>query len=131
MAKPQRSHERRQIGKTFAGFSSFVAKLSGRPPAFFAAVIYIIAWAASGPLFGFSDTWQLVMNTMSSIVTFLMVFIIQNTQERDSDAVQAKLDEIVRAIKGADNRFIRLEELSDKEIEQFRARHGPRTPRKR
>jgi low affinity Fe/Cu permease len=131
MAKPQRSQERRQIGKLFAGFSSLVAKLSGRPPAFFAAAIYIIAWAASGPLFGFSDTWQLVMNTMSSIVTFLMVFIIQNTQERDSEAVQAKLDEIVRAIKGADNRFIRLEELSDKEIEQFRARHGPRTPRKR
>lgn len=111
--------------KLFAQFSSIMAKLCGRPPAFFAAVLYTVVWAASGPFFGFSDTWQLLINTASSIVTLIMVFIIQNTQARDSEAIQAKLDELVRVVKGTDERVIGLERLSDQEIEEFRTKHGP------
>ena len=83
----------------------------------------------SGPVFHFSDTWQLVMNTVSSIITFVMVFPTQNTQARDSEAMQAKLDELVRAMSEADNRYIALEDLTDEEIEKFRAKHGPKAPR--
>jgi low affinity Fe/Cu permease len=83
----------------------------------------------SGPVFHFSDTWQLVMNTVSSIITFVMVFLIQNTQARDSEAMQAKLDKLVRAMSDADNRYIALEDLTDEEIEKFRAKHGPKAPR--
>jgi low affinity Fe/Cu permease len=80
-------------------------------------------------VFHFSDTWQLVMNTVSSIITFVMVFPAQNTQARDSEAMQAKLDELVRAMSEADNRYIALEDLTDEEIEKFRAKHGPQAPR--
>jgi low affinity Fe/Cu permease len=113
------------IEKTFADFSSTVARQSGRPFAFVMAAIYVIGWSVAGPAFHFSDTWQLVMNTVSSIVTFLMVFLIQNTQARDSEAIQAKLDELIHAIEKADDRYIALEELTDEEIERFRAKHGP------
>jgi low affinity Fe/Cu permease len=114
------------VDKRFAKLSSQVAKLSGRPLAFVVAAAYVMCWAVAGPLFHFSDTWQLVMNTVSSIVTFLMVFLIQNTQARDSEAMQAKLDELVRAVKDADNRYIALERMTDEEIEKFREKHGPR-----
>jgi low affinity Fe/Cu permease len=90
---------------------------------FVAAVGIIIAWAVSGPLFGFSDTWQLVINTSTTIVTFLMVFMIQNTQNRDTEAIQVKLDELIRATQGAHNALLDLEELEDEELDEFRRKY--------
>jgi low affinity Fe/Cu permease len=83
----------------------------------------IVLWAISGPLFGFSDTWQLVINTATTIVTFLMVFLIQNTQNRDTEAIQVKLDELIRATKGAHNALLDLEELEDDEVDKFRDKY--------
>jgi low affinity Fe/Cu permease len=114
------------LDEIFADLSSRVAKGAGRPVTFIAAAVVILAWGLSGPLFGLSDTWQLIMNTISSIVTFLMVFLIQNAQARDSEAIHAKLDELIRAVANADNRLIAIEQLPDDQIEQFRAKHGPR-----
>lgn len=87
---------------------------------FVVAVLLILIWAVSGPLFGYSETWQLVVNTATTIITFLMVFVLQNTQNRDGDAIQAKLDELVFALKGADNHFIAAEKLSDEELKRLR-----------
>jgi low affinity Fe/Cu permease len=87
------------------------------------AVLVVLAWLVTGPLFGFSDTWQLVINTGTTIVTFLMVFLIQNTQNRDTEAMQIKLDELIRATQGANNRLLDLEELEDRELEAFRNRY--------
>lgn len=84
------------------------------------AIGIIVLWAVTGPIFGFSDTWQLVINTGTTIVTFLMVFLIQNTQNRDTEALQIKLDELIRAVKGARNEVIDLEELDEKELEAIR-----------
>jgi low affinity Fe/Cu permease len=92
---------------------------AGSPITFLAAVLLIVAWAATGPLFGYSDTWQLVINTGTTIITFLMVFLIQNTQNRDSLAVQIKLAELIVAMKGAENRLADAEELSDQELEEL------------
>lgn len=105
---------------SFSRFARGVADWSGRPVTFAAAVGLILIWAASGPLFGYSDTWQLVINTSTTIVTFLMVFVIQNSQNRDSEAIQVKLDEIIRAVEGANNRLLDLEELDTKDIETIR-----------
>jgi low affinity Fe/Cu permease len=105
----------------FTRFAKRTAHLSGRPVAFLCAVGIIVAWAVSGPIFDFNDTWQLVINTGTTIVTFLMVFLIQNTQNRDSEAVQVKLDELIRALEGADNALLDLEELEDEELDRMRA----------
>lgn len=104
----------------FSTFASKVAQYAGKPAAFCTAAGAMIAWAASGPFLGFSDVWQLTVNTGTTIVTFLMVFIIQNSQNRDSAAVQIKLDELIRAQKTARNTMLDLEELGEDELERMR-----------
>ncbi|SAK94892.1 Low affinity iron permease [Caballeronia catudaia] len=106
----------------FLKFSNTLAKLAGRASTFVIAVVLVIVWGLSGPLFHFSDTWQLVINTSTTIVTFLMVFLIQNTQNRDTAAMQIKLDEIIRAIDTAHNALLDLEKLDQKELGNFRKR---------
>lgn len=103
----------------FRRFSHKTSVVVGSPVAFFAAVAIILAWIITGPLFGFSDTWQLVINTGTTIVTFLMVFLIQNTQNRDAKAMHLKLDELIRSVRGARNSLVDLEDLTDEEIDQF------------
>jgi low affinity Fe/Cu permease len=93
----------------------------GHPQAFGSAVFVVLAWGLTGPIFAFSDTWQLAINTGTTIVTFLMVFLIQNTQNRDNAAAQLKLDELIRSTKGAHNALLDLEELTQEDLEQFRA----------
>jgi low affinity Fe/Cu permease len=111
-------------GSPFDRFARWIAQFAGHPMAFAAAVALIGLWLISGPLFGFSDTWQLVINTATTIVTFLMVFVIQNTQNRDgAAAVQIKLDELIRAANGAHNGLLDLEELNEAEIEAFRKKY--------
>lgn len=102
--------------KLFQKVSNRVAAMVGSPFSFLTALLIVIVWATTGPLFGFSDTWQLVINTGTTIVTFLMVFLIQNTQNRDAKAMHLKLDELIQSIKGARNEFINLEDLSDDEL---------------
>ena len=104
----------------FSRFARRTALLSGRPITFFLAVLTIVVWALTGPVFDFSDTWQLVINTGTTIVTFLMVFLIQNTQNRDTEALQIKLDEVVRSIKGARNEVLDLEEMDEEALEDIR-----------
>ncbi|ACB77453.1 low affinity iron permease family protein [Opitutus terrae] len=105
----------------FTSFAKITARATGRPSAFVLAFAVILAWAVTGPLFHYSDTWQLVINTGTTIVTFLMVFLIQNTQNRDTQAIQVKLDELIRAMEGAHNALLNLEDLTDEELEQIRA----------
>jgi low affinity Fe/Cu permease len=105
----------------FAKFANGIAKATGSPPAFLICVAAVVLWAASGPIFKFSETWQLVINTGTTIVTFLMVFLIQNTQNRDGVALQTKLDELIRATTDAENEFIGIEKLTDKELEVMHA----------
>jgi len=106
----------------FERIAARVANWAGRPPAFTLALIIVIVWCATGPLFRYSDTWQLVINTGTTIVTFLMVFLIQNAQNRDASAIQAKLDELIRAIEGPRNEFVGIEHFSQDELEQIRAK---------
>ncbi len=106
-----------ELNKTFSQAANTVATATGRPVAFCLCVLIVVIWAVSGPIFKFSDTWQLVINTGTTIVTFLMVFLIQNTQNRETAAMQVKLDEIIYAIRGAQNRMIGIEHLTDKELE--------------
>ena len=105
------------ITELFSAFASSASRATGRPYAFALCVVVVAAWAISGPIFGFSDTWQLVINTGTTIITFLMVFLIQNTQNRENAAMQAKLDEIIISLEGADNRFIGIEHLSDRDLD--------------
>ena len=107
----------------FARFARSVAGATGHPLAFAIAAATVVGWAVLGPVFGFSDTWQLVINTGTSIATFLMVFLIQNTQNRDQQALQIKIDELLRVTKGAHCALIDLEELSDEEIESIRRQY--------
>ena len=106
----------------FDSFAKRAPRTTGHPATFAAAVLIIVVWAISGPLFGFRNTWQLVINTGTAIITFLRVFLIQNTQNRDGTAVQLKLDELIRAIEGAHNGLLDLEELSDEDLVRIRAR---------
>ena len=107
----------------YKAIAKAVSRITGRPGTFLLAVAVIVIWIISGPLFGFSDTWQLVINTGTTIVTFLMVFLIQNTQTQDTLAMHLKLDELIRATHGAHNVLLDLEELEEAELTAFRDRY--------
>jgi low affinity Fe/Cu permease len=107
----------------FANIARAISTLAGRPVAFVVATLAIVLWAASGPLFGFSDTWQLMVNTTTTIITFLMVFVIQNTQMRDTEAMQVKLDELIRATQGAHTALLDLEELEEEKLVAYKRRY--------
>jgi len=107
----------------FSRFARIMSKMLGHPLAFGVAVLLIIGWLISGPVFHFSDTWQLVINTGTTIVTFLMVFLIQNTQNRESEATQIKLDELIRALKQADNSILASEDLTEHDLEQLQGHY--------
>ncbi len=115
----------------FTRFSKWTAKCAGRPFTFSMAVSVILVWGISGFLFDFSDTWQLVINTGTTIVTFLMVFLIQSTQNRDSEAIQVKLDELIRSTRGAQNELLDLEELEEEELDRIRSAYGELAERAR
>jgi low affinity Fe/Cu permease len=104
-------------------FAKRASRLAGRPWTFNLAVLVLLIWLVTGPLFGFSDTWQLVINTGTTIVTFLMVFLIQNTQNRDTEALHIKLDELIRATQGAHNMLLDLEEMEERQLDEFRQRY--------
>lgn len=107
----------------YSNFAKATARFCGRPRVFVVALLVIVVWLVTGPIFDYSDTWQLVINTGTTIVTFLMVFLIQNTQNRDTEAIQVKLDELIRATRGAHNALLDLEELEDEALEAFRKRY--------
>lgn len=107
----------------FDRFARTWSKMAGKPIAFNVALLVILTWVITGPLFGFSDTWQLIINTATTIVTFLMVFLIQNSQNRDTDALQVKLDELIRAVEGANNELLDLEEIGDEELKLLRKQY--------
>jgi len=115
----------------FTRFAKWTARASGRPLAFGLALTVIVIWAITGPVFHYSDTWQLVINTSTTIVTFLMVFLIQNTQNRDSEAIQVKLDELLRATKGCHNALMDLEELEEGELNRIKDVYGSLAERAR
>jgi low affinity Fe/Cu permease len=112
----------RRLHDTFDQFANKTSKHAGNPAAFCLAVTILVVWALTGPLLGFSNTWQLIINTGTTIVTFLMVFLIQHTQNKDSKAVQMKLDELIAVSAKANNRMLRLEEMTDEELEEVHRR---------
>src|SRR4029077_20184445 len=112
-----------KAAESYSRIANGAARLSGKPATFMLAVGVIVVWLITGPLFRYSDTWQLVINTTTTIITFLMVFLIQNTQNRDSHAMQIKLDELIRATQGAHNALLDLEELEEAQLDAFRARY--------
>lgn len=120
VSMPQNSLQARAHSNWFGHFASRTARLAGSPTAFAAACIIVVVWAITGPFVGFSEVWQLTINTGTTIITFLMVFIIQNTQNRDAQAMHIKLDELIRATVHAQNSLLDLEELSEKELDDFR-----------
>ena len=107
------------MNELFRKFANKVSNIVGTSWVFIAAVTVVLVWAITGPMFGFSDTWQLVINTGTTIITFLMVFLIQNTQNRDAKAIHLKLDELIKGVKGARTGLVNLEELSDEELENL------------
>ncbi len=107
--------------KLFVSFATATAKIAGKPWTFLGCVLIVLIWAVSGPVFKFSETWQLVINTGTTIITFLMVFLIQNTQNRDGAAMQAKLDELLHAVRAADERFIGIEHMTEKDLDRILA----------
>jgi low affinity Fe/Cu permease len=110
------------MDRLFTAAATRIAAFAGQPAAFIAALALILIWVLTGPIFHYSDTWQLVVNTATTIVTFLMVFLIQNSQNRDAAAMQAKLDELIRALDAARNEFIGIEHLTDRQVERIRSR---------
>lgn len=112
------------MNRLFARAANLVAHATGRPITFMLCCILVLVWAATGPFFHFSDTWQLVINTGTTIITFLMVFLIQNTQNREGAALHAKLDEVIRSLEQAQNRFIGLEQQDEEHIAELRAEHS-------
>ena len=108
---------KKKMQEGFGNFAQTISHASGRPVTFLLALLVVIIWAVTGPLFGYSDTWQLVINTGTTIVTFLMVFLIQNTQNRDTLAIQLKLSEVILAMEGVPNKFATIEDLTDEELE--------------
>ena len=108
--------------RLFENIAAKVAGWAGRPPAFIIAASVIVIWGVTGPVFQYSDTWQLIINTSTTIITFLMVFLIQNAQNRDASAMQAKLDELIRALKGPRNEFVGIEHLTQDELEKIKAK---------
>ncbi|MBI1203503.1 MAG: low affinity iron permease family protein [Rhodopseudomonas sp.] len=129
MARSPTKPAQRKIGESandnhplaahFAKFAQSTSQATGHPAAFLLAVVVVVVWIVTGPLFNYSDTWQLVINTGTTIVTFLMVFLIQNTQNRDMMSMQLKLSELVLAMKGAENKFAAIEDLSDEELKEL------------
>lgn len=113
-----------RINSPFTRFAKKTSTYTGRPATFIIAVLVIVLWACTGPLFDYSDTWQLVINTGTTIITFLMVFLIQNTQNRDTEALQIKLDEVIRAIGTANNALLDLEEMDDNELDRVREEYA-------
>ena len=111
------------MNELFRKFAAHISEVVGSPWAFILAVVLIIVWAVTGPAFGYSDTWQLVINTGTTIVTFLVVFLIQNTQNRDAKAIHLKLDELIKATKGARNRMIDLDRLTDEQLKELEAEY--------
>lgn len=107
------------VTKLFSKFATKTSKLAGKPATFVLAVALVVIWAATGPLFGFSDVWQLVINTSTTIITFLMIFVLQNSQNRDSEAIQAKLDELI-LVGAAHNRLIGAEKLDEHELDKLK-----------
>jgi len=111
------------LATVFNRLSKWTSRTTGNPAAFSVSVLVVLIWAATGPLFRYGDTWQLIINSITNIVTFWMVFLIQNTQNRDTEAVQLKLDELIRAHEGAHNALLDLEELSEEELNRIRDRY--------
>jgi low affinity Fe/Cu permease len=113
----------KRLNKAFTHFANKASEVAGSSWAFLVAVLAILVWAITGPLFGFSDTWQLIINTLTTLVTFLMVFLIQNTQNRDAKAIHLKLDEIVRVIGAADDELLDVEDLTEEELREMIKRY--------
>jgi low affinity Fe/Cu permease len=111
------------MNEFFRKIANKISKATGSPWAFILAVCLIITWLSTGPLFGFSDTWQLVINSSTTVMTFLMVFLIQNTQNRDSRAIHIKLDELIKSEKGARNKLINVEDMPDEDLEKYQKEH--------
>jgi low affinity Fe/Cu permease len=111
------------IANAFTRISKWTCRAAGHPATFATAILIILLWAVTGPVFHYSDTWQLFINTGTTIVTFLMVFLIQNTQNRDGAAMQIKLDELIRALQGAHNELVNLEDMSDEELQKMKAHY--------